>query len=432
MASGSKTAPPWRGVAAVVIATVALVSLPAAAETVLTVVGHWTGWQAEEFQRNAAEYMRQNPDVRIEFIEVHTDREEGVAKLLLLLGSETTRPDIVHAYTAVVPELLQAGVFSPMIPQVAAEAQAFFFPQMLAGVSFQGQLYGIPTENQTYGLVYNQSHFADSGLGDPPATWDELRVYAQRLTRANPDGFIERYGLSMDSHEGWTFIQFAHTLLSMIWSNGGDYVTPDGRVLLNSIEVAETLTFLSELVQLGVVTTEFNVGTGRTAMSFAPVWRRQAFKASDLISYDDLRSVLIPANRGTPTTYQYGWGFFVTEQSPHKQEAWRFLRWLTMEPGENGQTRMGRHMAQLGSLPTNPSDLSAFPEFLEDPFYAGFVAGLDVARAEPLLPQMSRRQEAIATLLGPVVMENVPVVGALEQAQRRIEQILTEARGTRE
>ncbi|HEX6971437.1 MAG TPA: extracellular solute-binding protein, partial [Limnochordia bacterium] len=190
---------------------------------------------------------------------------------------------------------------------------------------------------------------------------------------------------------------------------------------------AATVRFLQDLAASGLMRLGGGMGDGLSAMAIAPPWWRQGLMAAAAADYPNLRTTLMPAGDGQPTAYQYGWGLFVTAASPHAREAWEFLRWLAMSPGPRSATRMGEHMVQLGSLPTNPWDIDRIDVFREDPFYAGFIESLKVARAEPALPQMSLRHEAIAQILGPAIEGRVPIGTAIAQAAERVETILAEA-----
>lgn len=148
--------------------------------------------------------------------------------------------------------------------------------------------------------------------------------------------------------------------------------------------------------------------------------------AAATADYPNLRTALVPNGSGPKVSYQYGWGIFVSSQSQHPDEAWAFLRWLTMEKGEKGTTRMSDHMVRLGSLPTNKLDVVR-SEFHQDPFFRGFIDALEVARSEPLFPQMSLRQQELHMILSPAILGTSPPGAALEEAQRRIAAILAEA-----
>src|SRR5919112_4586790 len=62
-----------------------------------------------------------------------------------------------------------------------------FFPLLLdAFGSWGGKVYGLPFDNYSGLLFYNQCMLKDSGFDKPPGTWDELlNVYGPKLT--SPD-----------------------------------------------------------------------------------------------------------------------------------------------------------------------------------------------------------------------------------------------------
>ena len=70
-----------------------------------------------------------------------------------------------------------------------------------------GKIYSIPFQRSTMVLYYNKDAFKEAGLDPetPPATWEELAEYGQKLT---DDG---RYGVGIALNSGsaqWAFTGF--------------------------------------------------------------------------------------------------------------------------------------------------------------------------------------------------------------------------------
>jgi ABC-type glycerol-3-phosphate transport system substrate-binding protein len=264
--------------------------------------------------------------------------------------------------------------------------------------------------------------FNEDGIGRAPSSWQELQTMARKLTHVDANGSVQRYGLTF----GGSDTLLAHELITLIWGNGGEYVDETGKVKLNSSPVAEVLQSLTDMVLSNTAVIRGSGGLVKdiNAMSLMPTYQRQTLVNTGGSDYKNLRSIVIPPNKGQPVAYHYSYGFYVSKQSRNAEEAWRFLRWLTMERADSSRTRMGELMATIGSLPTNAVDISALAGIQKDPFYEGFLPSLNVARNEPLLPEMARRHQVISAAIGPVFKGAISVSSALDQLQQQIETIL--------
>lgn len=100
-----------------------------------------------------------------------------------------------------------------------------------------GKLYGTPMQYNVSYLYWNKTLFEQAGLDPqtPPATMEELAVYAEKLT----DSSKNQFGLALPTNA--TYMQF-------LWANGGDANDPaTNKNLLNSEENLKTLEWLQDL-----------------------------------------------------------------------------------------------------------------------------------------------------------------------------------------
>jgi multiple sugar transport system substrate-binding protein len=58
-----------------------------------------------------------------------------------------------------------------------------FWPGAIKSVTWDGKLYGVPTNNETMAFIWNKQLFADAGLDpeSPPATWDDVVAYSNQI-----------------------------------------------------------------------------------------------------------------------------------------------------------------------------------------------------------------------------------------------------------
>ncbi len=81
-------------------------------------------------------------------------------------------------------EFAAKGYLSPLKPEDVGYTTADFWPGALKSVTYEGTTYGLPTNNETMGFIWNSKIFADAGL-DPEKPAGHLGR-RRRLFQADP------------------------------------------------------------------------------------------------------------------------------------------------------------------------------------------------------------------------------------------------------
>ena len=113
-------------------------------------------------------------------------------------------------------EFASKGYFEPLKPEDVGYATADFWPGAMKSVVWDGETYGIPTNNETMAFIWNAKIFADAGL-DPekaPATWDDVVAYSKQI---HDKLGIAGYGLVAKQNAGNTPYRF----MPQLWAYGG-------------------------------------------------------------------------------------------------------------------------------------------------------------------------------------------------------------------
>jgi multiple sugar transport system substrate-binding protein len=91
-----------------------------------------------------------------------------------------------------------------------------FWPGGMKSVTWQGKTYGLPTNNETMGFIWNSAIFKAAGL-DPekaPETWDDVVAFSKQIKdKTGKNGF----GLVARANAGNTPFRF----MPQAWANGG-------------------------------------------------------------------------------------------------------------------------------------------------------------------------------------------------------------------
>ncbi len=80
-------------------------------------------------------------------------------------------------------EFAAKGQLHELKPEDVGFSTDEFWPGAMKSVTWDGKIYGVPTNNETMGLIWNASIFKEAGLDpeSPPATWADLVSYSKQI-----------------------------------------------------------------------------------------------------------------------------------------------------------------------------------------------------------------------------------------------------------
>jgi multiple sugar transport system substrate-binding protein len=184
-------------------------------------------------------YTTARPEVTIEPLPLPA---QDYAKLLLT-QLDGDPPDMFVNVDAQAPALINRGAvldLQPLLAEALKLKADDFQPGALAPWQHNGGLYGLPSDLTPAVMFYNRDLFTANGVAEPALnwTWDDWLANAQQLTAKSGDQII-RHGTAVAA---WT---------AMVWGNGGELVSPDGkRLLLDSPEAAAGVQFAADMVNV--------------------------------------------------------------------------------------------------------------------------------------------------------------------------------------
>ncbi len=400
-------------------------------EITLTLLTHW-GEEARLAEQQAIidEYMAAHPGVKIE---LQTVPFEELLTKIVTARTAGTSPDIYHFYNLWLPEFVNSGLLAippdPIVDDIIANAP----PGAVEGVTANGQVWGYPTEINTYLLIYNKRLLEEAGYTEPPATWDELKEIAAAITKKDDTGAVTQVGFGVIT--GWDS-GVVHPFMSLLYSNGGSYLNEDlTAVAFNSPEGLETLQLYADLLENGgldMSVSAWDFPIGKVGMVVMANWWRSTLIASENIDYEtEVGVVPIPVGpSGTETsTISYNWLFGVDANSPNVDAAWEFVRWLNTPRAEGVSSPIGEYLVMgLGAIPSMVFDQEAFAEDMSDHFLAPFVASTAYARPEPVVAGLQEVKTKLQTEIEAVWTGMTDPQTALDNAALEADAILEEFR----
>ena len=396
----------------------------------LVVLTHWGEESlATPMKALLAEYTKANPNVTIEYQAVTFDQ------LLTKISTSRaagTAPDIIHIYNLWMPDFVKGNALAVPPADVVADIKANYSPGSVSAVTVKDQVWGYPTEINTWQLVYNKKMFADAGISAPPKTLAELKDYACKLTKKKADGTLEHTGLAVLT--GWDS-GVVHPFLSLLWSDGGQYLSPDhSKAEFNSPQGKEVLQAYSDMIKGGCVDPglggSFNdFTTGKSAMVIMANFFRSDLQKSFVDGYDNVGVAPIPVgpSGNKSVALQYNWLWTVDKTSKNAEEAWKLVKWLNSPRGEGKATPMGEYLTSaLGAIPSRLSDQKALSATLSDFFLKAYVDSTSTSQPEPVLVGGQEIKTALQTQIENTWYDKASVDDALKSAATEADRILSE------
>jgi len=236
-------------------------------------------------------------------------------------------------------------------------------------------IYGVPIDIMTIQMVYNKDLFKKLGLNPnrPPATFAEFLEIGNKIKAANMQGMVSGWG------EVWMIDCLANNYAFNIMGKDKVIATIKGEVPYTDPDWIKVLSLFKEMQDSGVLATglvtminknaEQLFANGKAVFAFNGSWCVNVYRGMDPnLNYG---AMLPPkASDKYPMSIWGGAGssFMVNGRSKNKEEAVKFLRWLTDRDQQAYLSEATRN------LPANKESTSKI-----SPVLAQFASGMEYA-----------------------------------------------------
>ncbi|MBZ9642933.1 ABC transporter substrate-binding protein [Streptomyces sp. PSKA30] len=340
--------------------------------------------------------------------------------------------DILHPYCLWNGQLVQAGVLRPAPWEHAEEITRGYSEAAVDAASVDGQVYGYPTEVQTYALYYNKRLLREAGIDGPPRTWRELEETAYRTARR------DRYGNTLVQGFGLSTVDDSTTVgqtLALLNAAGGRFVSKDGRsTAIDSPAGRAVFDLEHRLVVRGASAPGVNVykafRSGQVAMVVSAGWWTGSLKTLMGKDYRDVgvAPLPLPEADGKRATLSTGFMLGVNAASKHPRAAWEFLRWLNTEKvnvksaKEGGKaTRMSSLQVSVGSLTGRADDMRRLLGAHSDANLRPFLDALAYSVPEPNVPGAQQAKSLLRKNIEALWTGQQSVDQALRTTRRQVD-----------
>jgi raffinose/stachyose/melibiose transport system substrate-binding protein len=348
------------------------------------VVWHWMTDREDALQALADQYSKEK-GIKIR-LELYAPSDAYASKVRAAVQTKTL-PDIfgVLGESRDLASFVKSGHIANLAPMMAAnnnEWQKTLFPKALATTSYEAGnqhnvpvgIYGVPIDVTNIQMLYNEALFEKAGLDPkkPPQTWDDFLASWHKLKAAGIPGLVSGWG------ETWLIECLANNFAFNVMGEKKVLDTYRGIVSYTDPDWIRVLTLFDtmrkeELLVSGVVTmnnktAEQTFANGKAAFAFNGSWCVNVYKGMN----PDLRFGAMFPPRVSNAHPMKIWGgagssLMVNANTPNRDEAIQFLRWLTEAPQQVTLSKDTLNLpANRQALKDLPDELASFASKMDE------------------------------------------------------------------
>lgn len=304
---------------------------------------------------------------------------------------------------------------TPMIRRDrAAIAYDDIFPSVWKLGEWGRKQFAFPLAAYAGVLSYNKKVLTEAGVR-PPRTVPEFAMAIQRLTR---DG---RYGIVMNGARGAPCAQdwMYHMLI-----HGGSLLDKDGMPSLNTTINVRSLAFFADMFKYAPPgATSYAWGDRELAFRSGVAMMQIGWSTGIRAHRDPTMSrvagqtdiTTLPVAAGAQTRYPLGgWSIGINRDSPNRQAAWEFIKWITAQ-------RQRPEFLRLGGEPIRRSETSDPAVLAEFPWFTMLAKSFEHADGDfrPRIRQYPRIQDILGLEVNLAITGQKSPRAALDEAQTK-------------
>lgn len=271
--------------------------------------------ESAEIEKLLPEFNKVHPEITVKLVR---DNDSSYYDKLVTQITGGAGPDIARVEPPKAAQYIASGWAAPLGDAVD---QSEYFESTLAGLTKDGQLYGVPQDVSTLALFYRTDL-----LPEAPTTWDELKADVDQLTQG------DTYGIGLFG--GWGAYEF----YPWLWQAGAEVLSDDGtKAVFNSPEAVSALQLWVDLQKHGMpdgmaTATEDDLKprfvSGNLAMFTSGAWAIQSLEDAGI----EGKWAVAPLPKDEQAASVLGgMDLIVLQNSKHQEAAKTFISWLMQD-----------------------------------------------------------------------------------------------------
>ncbi|WP_010168057.1 ABC transporter substrate-binding protein [Candidatus Epulonipiscium viviparus] len=361
-----------------------------------------------------SEFEAAHPDIKIKLVTLPFGevRTQAIASRV-----SKSLPDVIAMNPPWAREFYDLNMIAPLDDLMAADPtfdKSAFMPTSLTPID--GHTYLLPVTTSAFYLYYNDTMFANAGL-ELPKTWADITSAAKALT----DPSKNEYGFTLTLAEQEASNGSILSIYPLLYAlNGRTFV--DGKFTVETPEMYQVFSLLQQLLDDGSLLpgttsrSEFQnmelFSVGNVGMMISPDLHMMTITDRN----PDLDFGLMPLptfdGTGQPELRHHGWDIAISSTSEHKEEAWKFISFLTSK--ENNE----KLCDALLKMPSRyDSEITWTDQFPQDLITLDSLNNLNMVEELMLMPNSSACWVALTKAGAAVIQGSMSVEEALASVQ---------------
>lgn len=256
------------------------------------------------------EFEDENPDIKVEFLHI----PQNYFQKIHLLFASNTEPDIIFINNQYLPIYANSKKLLPL-----KISQKIYDEKVLDSLSWHGELYAIPRDISLLVIYYNKDIFEKAGVEFPNEKWTQKEFLSKALKIKEKTGV---WGISFEEEPLF--------YLPYLMSEGGSFFD------INSEASQRAINFYSDLrkkyfvapkrEEIASATMAQMFLQGKIAMHLSGRWLTPKYLEDANFEWD---TAIFPAGELGSIVPLDASGWAVSKNSKHKEEALRFVGYLS-------------------------------------------------------------------------------------------------------
>ncbi len=278
-------------------------------------------------------FEKANPSIKVKVI-VDPSGANGIRAA----RTKSDSPDVIRATNFQLAEFAATGGILPiddLVVRDKIDVNDWLIP--LEQTKVNGSLWGLQQDYRVPILVYRKSRFAEAQVTTPPRTYDEVGALGAKLTKDNTIAYAIPIGVTGGIGGAQAFVEFI--LSSILAGNSGTLFAPDGRNIGFSDErLLLAATTIRDLfgkykastpvtLQFGYNELQDGLRAGTVASASFALYRYKGLERQ--VPNNDLAWAAAPSVALSDKHTVYGFQLVINANSPRKDAAWEFVKYMT-------------------------------------------------------------------------------------------------------
>jgi multiple sugar transport system substrate-binding protein len=368
------------------------------------------------------DFEKENPGIRINVIEGPNAANliEDLYSSAFLLGESPY--DLVLLDIVWTPKFAAAGWLLDLTDRVSPEELNAFTVQDIEGGRYKDRVYRIPVRADV-GILYYREDLLRAADLKPPETFQDLIQASQTLQKQ--DKVDWGYVWQGRQYEGLSAM-----FVEVLEGYGGFWVNPDTQeVGLDRLEAIQAVEFLRSTIEKGIsppgVTTYIEEDTRRLFQSGQVAFLRNWPYVLPLANQDKSAikgkvaiKPMVHAPGETSGACLGGWGFGISQNSSHKEEAWKAVQYFMSREAQKRFILGAGYVPSRKELFTDPDVVAKYP------YFPKLLQIAQKAVLRPAIPQYAQASDILQRYLSAALSNRTSPAQAMKAAANETRTLL--------